>query len=212
MGQPVRNPSSRVTGFTLVELLIVVVMLGILATIALPSATHDRAEAVKSALKANVQGVGMLLEYKRQQTTDGSFPATLEGAWFASGSLPGHPDQMAGVPQTETVNTSGATHPANKIITSGSTGAYWYNTSNGAFRARVKALDSNAETLDYYNQVNGSHAIALGSIVDSRPAAASSAPADDTGGGSTEPPPADTTAGGGTGGTTTRPPAVTRPH
>jgi len=197
LGNPHRNPSRSAAGFTLVELLIVVVLLGILATIALPSATRDRSEAVKSALKANVQGVGMLLEYRRQQTSDGSFPPAIDGSWFSSGSLPGHPDQMAGVPLAETVNSAGVTHPANKLITPGSTGAYWYNTKTGAFRARVKALDSNAETLEYYNQVNGSSAATLAATVDSRGTVAA-APAGDTGGGSTVP-----VSGGSSGGTGT---------
>ena len=166
VGSPFRNASRRNTGFTLVELLIVVVLLGILASIALPSARRDRSEAVKSALKANVQNVGMVLEYHRQQTPNGAFPSAVDGGWFASGSLPGHPDQMAGVPLVETVRVVGVYHPSSKVIAPGSPGAYWYNVRTGAFRARVKAIGTSTETLAYYNEVNGSSASSLGATLD----------------------------------------------
>jgi prepilin-type N-terminal cleavage/methylation domain-containing protein len=161
------NPPCPAAGFTLVELLIVVVLIGILASIALPSARHDRSDAVRSALKANVQAVGMLIEFKHQQTSNGSYPAALDGAWFASGSLPSHPDQMADVPLVEIVSVAGISHPADKLISPGSPGAYWYNAKNGYFRARVKAIGTAAETLAYYNDVNGSSAGGLAATTDS---------------------------------------------
>ena len=171
MPNSTHRPLTRITGFTLVELLIVVVLLGILSAIALPSARHDRSEAVKSALKANVNNVGMMLEYRRQQTSNGDFPAAILDDWFTCGYLPPHPDQMAGMLVLETVSSPGITHPTGKLIAPGVTGAYWYNTETGSFRARIKAVGTVAETLAYYNDVNASAAASLAATSDSRPPA-----------------------------------------
>jgi prepilin-type N-terminal cleavage/methylation domain-containing protein len=149
----VRPP--RDAGFTLVELLIVVIILAILSAVALPSFGNQRVEAVASALKANVMQVVMVLEHQKQKTVDGTYPSTIEPAWFVAGQLPHHPDDMAGVPAVEIVAVPGLLHPRDKLVQPGVAGAYWYNTMTGAFRARVKSLGDVAETMAFYNQVNG---------------------------------------------------------
>jgi prepilin-type N-terminal cleavage/methylation domain-containing protein len=141
-------------GVTLVELLIVVILLGILAAVALPGASARRQDSVASALAANVVHVGMVLDHQRQKTPDGSWPAALQPSWFLSRTLPNHPDRLAGVPHVEVVSAPGQAHPADKVLTPTSPGAYWYNAADGTFRARVKDQGSEAETLAFYELVN----------------------------------------------------------
>ncbi|HZM01140.1 MAG TPA: type II secretion system protein [Planctomycetota bacterium] len=148
------RPGSE-AAFTLVELLIVVVILAILSAVVLPRFGGQRAEAVASSLKASVMQVTMVLESRKQATPDGSYPPSIEPAWFVGGYLPHHPDAMAGVPPVETVQVAGLMDPRTKLIVPGSAGAYWYNAATGAFRARVKILGSLAETQEFYDLVNG---------------------------------------------------------
>jgi type II secretory pathway pseudopilin PulG len=152
-----------------VELLIVVVLLGILAAIALPSVSAHRQESVASALGASVTQVGMVLSYQRAKTADASWPTTLDPAWFVGGSLPNHPDRLAGVPHVEIVSAPSQEHPGDKVLQPGSAGAYWYNSADGVFRARVKNQGSTAATQAFYDLVNH-----CGGGTASRPAPATS--------------------------------------
>lgn len=166
------GPTRRAHGFTLVELLIVLVLLGIVSAIVVPSLRTERREAVTTALRSNISQVQMVLDVRRQDSPDGSWPPALDPDWFVNLIVPQHPDNMAGVPLVETVIAPGSTHPGDKVVHAGAAGAYWYNSTNGTFRARVKAQESDAETLAYYNEVNFSSLGGLGSLVDGAPAAA----------------------------------------
>lgn len=66
-------------GFTLVEILIVVVILGILAAIVIPQFTDASTEAKTNACKSNLATLrGQLELWKiRESATGGTYPATL---------------------------------------------------------------------------------------------------------------------------------------
>jgi hypothetical protein len=62
----------------------------------------------------------------------------------------------------EVSTTSGATHPANKVLKAGVTGAFWYNSTTGAFRVRVGDMGTAQKTLDFYNKIHHSTETTLG--------------------------------------------------
>jgi type II secretion system protein G len=73
--------NSRKTGFTLVEILIVVVILGILAAIVVPQFTSASNEAIKGALQSQLQTINTQVELFRVRE-QGSYPTSLEnGTW-----------------------------------------------------------------------------------------------------------------------------------
>ena len=69
------------SGFTLVEILIVVVILGILAAVVIPQFTDASVSAKESSLKSNLQTVrGQIELYKAQHT--GALPGADSGTTF----------------------------------------------------------------------------------------------------------------------------------
>lgn len=65
--------SSRKTGFTLVEILIVVVILGILAAIVVPQFVNASDSAIKGALESQLQTISSQIELYRVQN-GGAYP------------------------------------------------------------------------------------------------------------------------------------------
>lgn len=72
----------RMTGFTLVEILIVVVILGILAAIVVPQFTSASTEAVKGALQSQLQTIESQVELYRVRN-NGEYPQL--GVWDENG-------------------------------------------------------------------------------------------------------------------------------
>ncbi len=70
-------------GFTLVEILIVVVILGILAAIVVPQFTNASNEAVKGALESQLQTINSQMELYRVRN-NGAYPAIGTGTGAAS--------------------------------------------------------------------------------------------------------------------------------
>lgn len=64
-------------GFTLVEILIVVVILGILAAIVIPQFTNASEEARESSLKSNLQSLRSQIHLYKIRSLTNSYPATL---------------------------------------------------------------------------------------------------------------------------------------
>ena len=135
-------------GFTLVEILIVVVILGILAAIVIPQFTDASTQAKESRLVSDLQSVRSQIElYKIEHNDD--MPGTVTGVDFeasmttyttvagaaAATQAPGvgvYGPYLQKIPtnpysDSDTVDTTGAAASA--------TGGWSYNTTTGAFSA-----------------------------------------------------------------------------
>ncbi|GMU22957.1 MAG: hypothetical protein AMXMBFR13_30410 [Phycisphaerae bacterium] len=129
-----------------------VVVLGILAAIVVPQYTDASQDARRASVAGIVRSVRNKLD--EQFARASAWPATIDPAWFASQQVPAHPENQFGVPSVQIESTAGKTHPTDKVLKAGVGGAFWYNPTNGAFRARVADQGSDARTLDAYNFVN----------------------------------------------------------
>lgn len=128
------------SGFTLVEILIVVVILGILAAIVIPQFTDASTSAKESALKTDLQTMRSAIELYKIQHTDALPSAGV--ATFAQ-CLAGQTDVAGAVgtdfgPYVQQIPTNA--FDGSKVVTEGTatpgSGAGWYfNTSTGAFNA-----------------------------------------------------------------------------
>jgi prepilin-type N-terminal cleavage/methylation domain-containing protein len=156
-----RRPSIR-TAFTLLEVLIVIVVLAILAAIIVPQFADASLDAQVATLRSTVESVQRRVEYEYQALGTGDYPPAIDASWFATGAVPTHPQNVFGVPSIEVVNEPGKSHPDSKVLSAASAGAFWYNSAEGLFRARVVSRGSAAATLEFYNRVNDAAEADLG--------------------------------------------------
>jgi general secretion pathway protein G len=80
------------SAFTLIEILVVVILLGILAAVVIPQFTDASDEATAAATATNIQTVQAQVELYRAKT--GSYPANL-AALVTAGYIPSVPDGLA---------------------------------------------------------------------------------------------------------------------
>ncbi len=67
----------RKNGFTLVEVILVIVIVGILAGIVIPRINYGRAEAQRAACLANIAALNAQIELYHVQESGGGWPADL---------------------------------------------------------------------------------------------------------------------------------------
>ncbi|MCP4379303.1 MAG: prepilin-type N-terminal cleavage/methylation domain-containing protein [bacterium] len=126
-------------GFTLVEILIVVIILGILAAIVVPQFTEASSDAKLSNLTTNLQSIRAQLELYRLHH-NGSYPTdvtigltsktTSAGVVSATGAYGPYLQQFPANPFVDTA--------ADAVKTDGATGSGWsYTAATGSFTANT---------------------------------------------------------------------------
>jgi general secretion pathway protein G len=133
-------------GFTLVEILIVVVILGILAAIVIPQFTEASTEAKLSSLCSDLQTVRSQIELYKVQHND-TMPGTVAGVSFSKAmtggtTLAGAIDATAPYdygPYLQAIPKNPFTDTNTVEVGTGAPGAgnnaWYFNTDTGDFRA-----------------------------------------------------------------------------
>ena len=129
---------NRNQGFTLVEILIVVVILGILAAIVIPQFTEASDDARESAIRSDLQTVRSQLElYKVQHT--GSYPAAATFATDMTTKIGSYGPYLQTFPTNPFNDKMDVTVEAgNTALGDGSTG-WHFDSSTGRFSANDNA-------------------------------------------------------------------------
>ncbi len=147
--------------FTLIEILIVVVILGVLAAMVIPQFTDATEDAIGNSMAANVKMIRTQIQWHAAKgdvpLSDDGFPEDIDGAWFAAG-LPRHgyskrPIQVILAPAF----LSDRIYPLFKTynVNLANPNTAWYNPTNGAFAMRVpNNLGDDETTLAAFNQAN----------------------------------------------------------
>ena len=145
-------------GFTLVEILIVVVILGILAAIVIPQFSQASTEARENRLKADLQTVRSQIELYKIQHTNDALPGAYSGTTFeqamteTTDAAGNHANSGFGpYLQQIPVNPFSSTEAIGETIATGTTdpttasttAGWFFNTSDGGFMAvdRTDHLD-----------------------------------------------------------------------
>lgn len=140
-------------GFTLIELILVIVVLAIMAAVAIPKFIDIRGDAKKSAVQGALGGVrSALANYKAtqiaQNVPNATWPtvaALIDGTSVMDGTVPDNPYATTALKnEVEDVvaNAGGAKGTAN--CGNASAKAWCYRTDNGAFWASTSGSGENA--------------------------------------------------------------------
>ena len=137
------NPRKNQSGFTLVELLIVVIILGILAAVVIPQFNTAAAESKEAALASNLATIRQAIELYKVQHND-TFPddfivtklTTTTDATGAAGTKYG-PYIRNIFPANPIDSLATVATPATMPAAPTAAGGWIYATGNGEFRANV---------------------------------------------------------------------------
>jgi len=149
----------RTKGFTLVEILIVVVILGILAAIVIPQFTSASTQARESALVSDLQSIRSQIELYKIHHGD-QLPGTAPtGATFVQamtqktdqdGDMAGNDKYgpyMQAIPINPFSDSNSVTTGSSKLAAGSATGGWYFNTS-GTDAGLFQAADDKANPDD----------------------------------------------------------------
>jgi len=137
MKTQIRN--RKKAGFTLVELVIVIIVLGILAAVAIPKFFDFTTDAKDAACKGSLGGVRSAISnfYAYSATPAGggtpAFPTLVELTTLGTVMEQGLPDNPYSTGTTKNAVVAGTTKGT--PVTTGTTGAWCYKASTGEFWA-----------------------------------------------------------------------------